>query len=75
MRKRMYICTCDWISLLYSRKLTEHYKPAMMEKIKVIIHKKKEVLNMILTACRLLYKVPGGGRKIIVGYVLFSIHD
>ena len=25
---------CDWVTLLYSRKLTEHYKPAIMEKNK-----------------------------------------
>ena len=32
--KRMYICMCDWVTLLYSRKLTEHGKPAILEKIK-----------------------------------------
>ena len=37
----MYICMRDWITLLYSRKLTEHCKPAMMEKIKIITLKKK----------------------------------
>ena len=26
---------CDWVTLPYSRKLTEHCKPAMMEKIKI----------------------------------------
>ena len=36
VRKRMYIVTCDWVPLLYSRKLTEHCKPAIMEKIKII---------------------------------------
>jgi len=36
VRKRMYICMCDWVTLLYSRKLTEHYILAMMEKIKII---------------------------------------
>ena len=35
----MYICMCDWVTLLYSRKLTEHCKPAIMEKIKIIIKK------------------------------------
>ena len=30
---------CDWVTLLYNRKLTEHYKPAIMEKNKN--HKKK----------------------------------
>ena len=36
-RKRMYICMCDWVTLLCSGKLTEHCKPAMMEKIKMIL--------------------------------------
>ena len=30
---------CNWVSLLYSRKLTGHSKPAIMEKIKIIIKK------------------------------------
>ena len=30
--KRMYTFMCDWVTLLYSRKLTEHCKPAIMEK-------------------------------------------
>ena len=36
VRKRTYICMCDWVTLLYSRKLTGHCKPAIMEKIKII---------------------------------------
>ena len=32
----MYISTCDWVTLLYSRKLTEHCKAAIMKKIKII---------------------------------------
>ena len=35
-RKRMCVCMCDWVTLLYSRKWTEHCKPAIMEKIKII---------------------------------------
>ena len=27
---------CDWVTLLYSRKLTDHCKPTIMEKIKII---------------------------------------
>ena len=27
---------CDWVALLYSRKLIEHCRPAIMEKIKII---------------------------------------
>ena len=30
--KRMYTCMCNWVTMLYSRKLTEHCKPAIMEK-------------------------------------------
>ena len=26
----------DWVTLLYSRKLAEHYKPTIIEKIKII---------------------------------------
>ena len=44
VRKRMYLCMCDWVILLYSRKLTEHCKPATMEKIKIIV-KRKEYLR------------------------------
>ena len=28
----MYTCTCNWVTTLYSRKLTEHRKPGIMEK-------------------------------------------
>ena len=42
MRKGMYICMRDWVILLYSRKLTEHCKPAIMEKIKIIFKKRLE---------------------------------
>ena len=31
----------DWVILLYSRKLTEHCKPSIMEKIKIIKKKKR----------------------------------
>ena len=40
----MYICMCDWVTLLYSRKLTEYCKPPMMEKIKTI--KKKRLMRL-----------------------------
>ena len=40
--RRMYICMCDWVTVLYSRKLTEHCKPAVTEKIKIIIKRKKD---------------------------------
>ena len=31
---------CNWVTLLYSRKLTEHCKLAIMEKIKIIMKKR-----------------------------------
>ena len=34
VRKRMYICMYDWVTLPYSGKLTEHCKSTIMEKIK-----------------------------------------
>ena len=34
LEKRIYTCMCNWVTLLYSRKLMEHCKPAMMEKDK-----------------------------------------
>ena len=41
MRKRIYIRMCDWVTLLYSRKLIEHCKPTIMEKIKLLKNKTK----------------------------------
>ena len=52
----MYTCTCKWGTLLYSRKLTEHCKPAIMEKIKIIIYIKKKGIET-------MYKNVGIGRK------------
>ena len=34
--KRMYTGICSWVTMVYSRKLTDHCKPAIMEKIKII---------------------------------------
>ena len=34
---------CNWVTMLYSRKLTEHCKPAITEKIKIIINKKNKI--------------------------------
>ena len=42
---RMYTCMCDWVTLLYSGELTEHCKPAIMEKIKIIIKFLKRRVN------------------------------
>ena len=42
VRKRMYICMCDWVILLYSRKLMEHCKPTIIEGIRIILKKGKK---------------------------------
>ena len=34
---------CDWVTLMYSRQLTEHYKSAIMERIKIIKIKEKNL--------------------------------
>ena len=44
--KKNVTCMCEWVTLLYSRKLTEHYKPAIMEKIKN--HYKKKIHGWIV---------------------------
>ena len=50
--KRMHTCMCDWVTLLYSRKLTERRKPAIKEKNKnknVQIKKTQRCGERILT--------------------------
>ena len=42
----MYTYMCDRLTLLCSRKLTEHSKSALMEKIKIIIKKKKKKIKL-----------------------------
>ena len=39
---------CDWVILLYSRILTEHCKPAIMEKIKIVKKIKNACANKTL---------------------------
>ena len=41
----MYTCMYNRVTLLYSRKLAEHCKPAIMEKIKIITKEKKEYFS------------------------------
>jgi len=40
-RQRQRETERDWVILLYSRKLTEHCQPNIMEKIKIIKKRKK----------------------------------
>ena len=47
----MHTCVCDWVTLLYSRKLTEHCKPAIMGKNKnhyIIFFKVQNKLQSVL---------------------------
>ena len=47
MRKKYVYMLCVTVNLMYSRKLTEHCKPAMMEKIKIIIEKINNMCSMV----------------------------
>ena len=38
----MYTCTCDWVTLLCNRKLTEHCKSAIMEKISYFLKRQNK---------------------------------
>ena len=49
---RMYTCMCNWVTMLYSRKLTEHCKPAIMEKKSLYI--KNEMINCLASWYSLL---------------------
>ena len=51
--KRMYTGMCNWITLLNSRKLTEHYNPTIVKK-KIIIYKKKKPRKFTLSPPDLL---------------------
>ena len=42
---RRYICMYSWVTLWYSRKLTEHRKPAIMGKIPIIMKKENTSLS------------------------------
>ena len=37
----IYVYMYDWVTSLYSIRLTEHCKPTVIEKIKIIIKKKR----------------------------------
>jgi len=48
--QRMYTCMCNWVTMLYSRKLTEHSKQALMKKRKNSLPKEKK-REHFLTPC------------------------
>ena len=58
MRKRMYTCMCDWVTLLYSRKLTENCKTSIVGKIQIIYFIKKIfVFGKFFLKVSLIYNV------------------
>ena len=59
--KRMYIGMCNLVTLLNGRKLTEHCKPAIMEKIKIIIKKTKQ--NCVWSLAQDLHKLKGSKKR------------
>ena len=59
----MYTCICDWVTLLCNRKLTDHCKPAMMEKIKIIIKKEKKKIKYGNISCTYLHSVWSSGLR------------
>ena len=46
VRKKNVYMYVYWVALLYSRKLTEHCKPTIVEKTKIIINEKKKVRTL-----------------------------
>ena len=46
--RNRYTCMCDWVTSRCSRKLTEHCKSVIMEKIQIIIKKRKFQYGMML---------------------------
>ena len=56
---------CDWVTLLYSKELTEHCKLAIMEKIKIII-KKKERKKSALSCDNVTICSPRGQINLLV---------
>ena len=49
---------CDWVTLLYSRKLTEHSKPAIMEKNQNPQKKKKKNTYRVPVVAQWLTNLP-----------------
>ena len=57
---------CDWVTFLYSRKLTEHYKSAIMEKIKIILKKDSNKLFLSGDGGLCFLKLNLGGRSVTI---------
>ena len=52
-KKNVYVCVCAWITLLCSRKWTEHCTPAIMEKKSLNLKKDaKELLSKTETGTK-----------------------
>ena len=63
--KRIYTYMCNWVTMLGSRKLTEHCKPAIMKKKKVLKKRDRDIGKMLWMGLQvLLYrKCPGEGKN------------
>ena len=62
----MYVCMCTWVPLLFSRKLTEHCRPTVMEKIKIILkiaYKKELVVHVCLCVFLEIIRSTGGPKQ------------
>ena len=62
--RKKKMCMCNWVTMLYSRKSTEQCKPAIVEKIKIVIKKSdnnnlknhlKSEIHRIYEPCILCY--------------------
>ena len=63
---------CDWVILLYSRKLTEHCKPAITEKIKIIKNRimLASYLNILPGITMILYSYGIFSSKAVINFIL-----
>ena len=56
--RKMYRCMCDWVTMLYSGKLTEHCKPATMEKNKNHYKESLKIFEIIVDSHEVLERIP-----------------
>ena len=67
----MYTCMCNCVTLLYSWKWTEHCKPGVIEKIKIIVTEiKTELCKDVLENVQLLnnFFLNHGKKENVLGY-------
>ena len=57
VRKKTVYSMCKWVALLYSRKLTEHCKPAIIEKYENQKRKQNNFLKCFLVTLQMKAKI------------------